>query len=91
MVVHDVILAAGVDPSPTFAARRASFEALDALEGDPNFMSRLCDCRAKAEQRKLAKRAARAKIGKVERMEKEENKPSQTVDSEEDEEDDQDI
>lgn len=66
VVVHEVILASGVDPSPIFAARRASFEALDALEGDPQFMARLCDCRAKAEQRKAAKRAARAKLGKVE-------------------------
>ncbi|KIM21363.1 hypothetical protein M408DRAFT_104950 [Serendipita vermifera MAFF 305830] len=66
VVVHDVILAGGVDPAPTFAARRASFEALDALEGDPQFMDRLCDCRAKAEQRKAAKRAARAQLGKAE-------------------------
>lgn len=66
VIVHDVILACGVDPSATFAARRASFEALDALEGDPQFMDRLCDCRAKAEQRKAAKRAARAQAGKAE-------------------------
>jgi endoribonuclease Dicer len=66
VVVHDVILAGGVDPAPTFAARRASFEALDALEGDPQFMDRLCDCRAKAEQRRAAKRAARAQFGKAE-------------------------
>jgi len=66
VVVHDIILAGGVDPAPTFAARRASFEALDALEGDPQFMDRLCDCRAKAEQRKAVKRAARAQFGKPE-------------------------
>lgn len=29
-------------------------------------MDRLCDCRAKAEQRKAAKRAARAHLGKGE-------------------------
>lgn len=67
VVVHNVILAAGVDQSQNFAARRASFEALDALEGDPDFMSRLCDCRSKAEQRKAAKRAAKALHGKGER------------------------
>jgi endoribonuclease Dicer len=64
-VVHDVILACGYDyTSATFAARRASLESLDALEGDPEFMSRLCDCRQKAEQRKAAKRAAKAKLKK---------------------------
>jgi endoribonuclease Dicer len=77
-VVHNVILAEGMDGSPTFASRRASFEALDALEGDPQFMTRLCDCRARAEQRKASKRASRALLGKVE------NKPP--VDSDEDEE-----
>ncbi len=61
-----MILAGGVDPTPTFAARRASFEALDALEGDPQFMDRLCDCRARAEQRKAVKRATRAHLGKAE-------------------------
>lgn len=76
-----MILAGGIDPSSTFAARRASFEALDALEGDPNFMSRLCDCRAKTEQRKAAKRAARAKIEKVE------SKPVQNMDISEEEDD----
>jgi endoribonuclease Dicer len=67
-----------MDGSPTFASRRASFEALDALEGDPQFMTRLCDCRVRAEQRKASKRASRALLGKVE------NKPP--VDSDEDEE-----
>lgn len=66
MVVHDVILAEGFDLSPSFASRRASFEALDALEGDPMFMDRLCDCRTRAEQRKASKRAARAAQGNVE-------------------------
>lgn len=66
VVVHDVILAEGMDPSLPFASRRASFEGLDALEGDPQFMARLCDCRAKSEQRKALKRAQRALQGKVE-------------------------
>lgn len=45
MLVHDVILASGEDLVPTTAAKRASFSALDALEGDPEFMTRTCDCR----------------------------------------------
>ena len=63
--MHDIILSCGYDyTSTTLAARRASFEALDALEGDPEFMPRNCDCRQKAEQRKAAKRAAKAKLKK---------------------------
>ncbi|KAG8753081.1 hypothetical protein FRC14_006464 [Serendipita sp. 396] len=64
--VHNVILTVGIDASPVLAARKASLEALDALEGDPAFMSRVCDCRAKAEQRKAAKRSARTQSGKAE-------------------------
>ncbi|GLB33718.1 putative PAZ domain containing protein [Lyophyllum shimeji] len=45
IIVHDVILASAEDPDPTIAARRASLFALDALEGDPGFFSRNCDCR----------------------------------------------
>jgi len=45
VLVHDVILASAEDPDATIAARRASFFALDALEGDPSFFPRTCDCR----------------------------------------------
>jgi endoribonuclease Dicer len=34
-----------MDTSAPLAARRGCFFALDALEGDPGFMSRTCDCR----------------------------------------------
>lgn len=44
--MHDVILATGEDPDPNIATRRASFLALDALEGDFGFFARTCDCRS---------------------------------------------
>ncbi|KAF5387826.1 hypothetical protein D9615_000336 [Tricholomella constricta] len=46
ILVHEVILASAEDPDPTIAARRASFFALDALEGDSGFFARTCDCRS---------------------------------------------
>ncbi|KAG6918930.1 hypothetical protein DXG01_010585 [Tephrocybe rancida] len=45
VVVHDITLASAEDPDPGLAARRASLFALDALEGDPGFFARTCDCR----------------------------------------------
>jgi endoribonuclease Dicer len=45
VLVHDVILASAEDSTATFAARRASLFALDALEGDAAFLTRTCDCR----------------------------------------------
>jgi endoribonuclease Dicer len=45
VVVHDVILASAIDSAATRAARRASLSALDALEGDAQFLTRTCDCR----------------------------------------------
>ncbi|KAF7352866.1 hypothetical protein MVEN_01253600 [Mycena venus] len=43
VLVHDVILATGEGPSISLAARSASWCALDALEGDAEFL-RICDC-----------------------------------------------
>ncbi|KAJ7781333.1 hypothetical protein B0H16DRAFT_1658943 [Mycena metata] len=43
VLVHDVILATGEGPSISVAARNASWCALDALEGDADFL-RICDC-----------------------------------------------
>ncbi|KAI0786396.1 hypothetical protein C8Q75DRAFT_271436 [Abortiporus biennis] len=47
VVVHDIILASATDESTVIALRRAASYALDALEGDPDFMMRECDCRSK--------------------------------------------
>lgn len=47
-----MILATGEDPAPTFAARRASIFALDALEGDAGFLTRTCSCRSHLQGKK---------------------------------------
>lgn len=58
MICHDIILASAEDPSTQFAARKASFMALDALEGDIDFLTRTCSCRSLNEAKKAAKKAA---------------------------------
>jgi endoribonuclease Dicer len=50
VIVHEVILASAADATATFAARRASLYALDALEGDAEFLTRTCDCRTHAKK-----------------------------------------
>jgi endoribonuclease Dicer len=62
VVCHDIILASAEDPTAQFAARKASFLALDALEGDAEFMSRTCSCRSINEAKKAAKKAAAKNI-----------------------------
>ena len=57
VIVHDVILASAFDTTSALAAKRASFSALDALEGDPDFMARTCDCRSTTQAKKGQKKA----------------------------------
>jgi endoribonuclease Dicer len=52
VIVHDVILASATDSTGTVAARWASLFALDALEGDAEFLIRTCDCRTHARRNK---------------------------------------
>ena len=42
-----MVLTSAIDTTSAFSARRASEFALDALEGDADFMTRTCDCRTK--------------------------------------------
>ncbi|KZV65685.1 hypothetical protein PENSPDRAFT_737573 [Peniophora sp. CONT] len=56
MVVHDTILARGADTTSANAAKRVCLLSLDALEGDPGFMSRTCDCRLQSQARKAQKK-----------------------------------
>jgi endoribonuclease Dicer len=56
VVVHDVILSSATDTTVTFAARRASLFALDALEGDADFLTRTCDCRTHSQSKKAQKK-----------------------------------
>jgi endoribonuclease Dicer len=51
------VLTSAVDTTSAFAARRASESALDALEGDAQFLTRTCDCRTNAQARKAQKKA----------------------------------
>ncbi|KAH7916192.1 hypothetical protein BJ138DRAFT_996390 [Hygrophoropsis aurantiaca] len=57
VVVHDIILASAPDATKHSAGRRASILALDALEGDPDFMAHNCDCRMSIQNRKARKKA----------------------------------
>jgi len=57
-VVHEVILASGEDTTHVFAARLAALFALDALEGDADFMTRTCDCRTHMVHKKVRKKSA---------------------------------
>jgi len=58
VVVHEIILASGEDMTHVFAARLAALFALDALEGDADFMTRTCDCRTHMVHKKVRKRSA---------------------------------
>ena len=57
VLVHDIVLASADDAVPAVAARVASFMALDALEGDSEFMSRSCDCRTHGSTKKPRKKS----------------------------------
>ncbi|KAI9512169.1 ribonuclease III, partial [Russula earlei] len=57
VVIHEVILASAMGPTAAFAAKRAAAYALDAIEGDPEFITRTCDCRAKTQAKKARKKA----------------------------------
>jgi len=58
VIVHEVILASGEDTTNGFAARLAALFALDALEGDADFMTRTCDCRTHTVNKKVRKKSA---------------------------------
>lgn len=55
VVCHDIILATADDPATQLAARKASFLALDALEGDADFLTRTCSCRLINDAKKKVK------------------------------------
>ncbi|KAJ7591157.1 hypothetical protein C8J56DRAFT_1003709 [Mycena floridula] len=45
VLVHDIVLASSIGATAESAVRNASFHALDALAGDPGFLTKTCDCR----------------------------------------------
>ncbi len=65
MVIHDVILASAAGPSAVYAAKRAAVYALDAIEGDPDFITRTCDCRAKTQAKKANKKALKQMLASL--------------------------
>lgn len=56
VIIHEVLLTSAMDTTSAFSARRASESALDALEGDADFMTRTCDCRTNALTRQAHKK-----------------------------------
>ncbi|KAI9448216.1 hypothetical protein H4582DRAFT_2140361 [Lactarius indigo] len=65
VVIHDVILASAGGPSAVYAAKRAAVYALDAIEGDPDFITRTCDCRAKTQAKKANKKALKQMLASL--------------------------
>ncbi|TCD71278.1 hypothetical protein EIP91_011049 [Steccherinum ochraceum] len=57
VVVHSVILASATDKSSSLVSRMAAAAALDALQGDLDFMTRTCDCRTAQASKKQPSRA----------------------------------
>lgn len=55
VVVHDIDLASAAAGTAHGAGRAASMMALDAIQGDPGFMSRTCDCRSSSQSLKSRK------------------------------------
>ncbi|KAI0269161.1 hypothetical protein BC834DRAFT_820033 [Gloeopeniophorella convolvens] len=66
VVVHEVILASATGPSAISASKWAAVFALDAIEGDPDFITRTCDCRAKTLAKKAHKKALKQMLASLE-------------------------
>ncbi|KAF8268238.1 hypothetical protein EI94DRAFT_1661195 [Lactarius quietus] len=65
VVIHDVILASAAGPSAVYASKQAAVYALDAIEGDPDFIARTCDCRAKTQAKKANKKALKQMLASL--------------------------
>lgn len=62
VIVHEIVLASAEDRTSALAAKRVSLLALDALEGDPDFMRCTCDCRVLSQAKRAQKKAQARKI-----------------------------
>ncbi|KAF9820990.1 hypothetical protein IEO21_00967 [Rhodonia placenta] len=62
VIVHGVTLAIAEDALSSAAARAVALSALDALDRDPDFMTRTCDCRT-VQQSKKAKKVQKEQLG----------------------------
>ena len=65
VVIHDVTLASAVGPTAAYAAKRAAVYSLDAIEGDAEFITRTCDCRAKTQAKKAHKKALKQMLASL--------------------------
>lgn len=69
VICHEVVLASAVDATLPLATRRCCYMALDALEGDTEFMPQHCNCRAllqaDRERRRAEQALAKAATGRV--------------------------
>jgi endoribonuclease Dicer len=65
VVIHEVILASAVGPTAAYAAKRAAVCALDAIEGDADFITRTCDCRTKTQAKKAHKKALKQMLASL--------------------------
>lgn len=87
VVIHDVILASAAGPSALYASKQAAVYALDAIEGDPDFIARTCDCRSKTLAKKANKKALKQMLASLQDQSEDQQPVQQTsivVDGEED-------
>lgn len=71
VVCHDIILATADDPATQLAARKASFLALDALQGDAKFLTTTCSCRANTNDTKKKVKNVQQQVKELENSESE--------------------
>ncbi len=65
VIVHEITLASALGPTAAYAAKRAAVYALDAIEGDAEFMTRTCDCRARTQAKKAHKKALKQMLASL--------------------------
>jgi endoribonuclease Dicer len=65
VVIHDIILASAMGTTAAYASKQAAIYALDAIEGDPDFMTRACDCRVRTQAKKTHKKALKQMLASL--------------------------
>jgi endoribonuclease Dicer len=65
VVIHDIILASAIGTTAAYASKQAAIYALDAIEGDPDFITRTCDCRTKTQAKKAHKKALKQMLASL--------------------------
>lgn len=52
VLVHGIELASATNTSSSLVIRKVATAALDALQGNPDFMSRTCDCKTSQDSKR---------------------------------------